>query len=68
VNVSPAGGVTGIASKFAVTVTALAGIINVVTALFAFSKITLLFEAVHFWSVLPSGGVPAFMATVAPAT
>jgi hypothetical protein len=55
------------ASKFAVTVTALAGMMNVVAALFAFAKVTPLLAVVQFLKTLfPLGAVPAFMLTVAP--
>jgi hypothetical protein len=54
-------------SKFAVTVTALAGMTNVVLALFASAKVTEGLVVVQFLNCLPAGGVPALMLTVAPA-
>jgi hypothetical protein len=54
-------------SKFAVTVTAFAGMVNVVVALFASANVTPLLVVVQFLNCIPSGGVPASIPTIAPA-
>ena len=51
--------------RFAVTVTALAGMVKLVLALFALANVTAGL-AVQFLNCCPAGGVPALMLTVAP--
>ena len=58
--------VTGASLYVAVTVTALAGITNVVVALFAFANVTPS-DVVHLSNTLPVAGAFAVMLTVAPA-
>jgi hypothetical protein len=61
------GGVTDIVSKFAVTVTAFAGMVNVVVALVVLAKLTPLLVVVQFLNVFPLGAVPAVIETDVPA-
>ncbi|GBU22701.1 hypothetical protein R80B4_02613 [Fibrobacteres bacterium R8-0-B4] len=61
----PPGVVPPVVSKFAVTVTALDGMKNLVCELLALASDTP--TAVQFLNVWPFGGVPAYINTAAPA-
>ena len=58
--------VTGIGSKLAVTVTALAGMVNDVLALVALVKVTPALAVVQSLNCIPAGAVPALIFTVVP--
>jgi hypothetical protein len=56
----------GIVSKFAVMLTALFGIVNVVVALLGFAKATPPLVTIQFANCCPIGGVPAVIVTTVP--
>jgi hypothetical protein len=57
-----------VVTKFAVTVTVFAGMVNVVVELVESTNITPLLAVVQFLNFWPDGGVPAEIVTFSPGT